>query len=268
MVPRRLFALDKRTMTLILLITFLSGGNFIAMLLFWPTQTYNMYGNYPVKIGLRTLPIGFGIIGGAVISLVMIGLSKGRIRIIMPFWTVVMTAFVGAMSVADLHNLHTLVYPIVTLANIGVGAVIIPCSIIAQIVCPTELIGTITAITLSIRYIGGAIGFTAFYVIFYHKMNQYGIKVGTELAVEGVSYNLTTLRTLVTLAAQSEYANLHEFIEESPNVMMKDKAYELVIQGTQKAFAKAYQWPYWMSIAFGGLCVIFSFGLRDMGKLM
>ena len=44
MAPRKLFSKDKRTMALILLITFLSGGNFFVMLLFWPTQIYNVYG--------------------------------------------------------------------------------------------------------------------------------------------------------------------------------------------------------------------------------
>ena len=145
-------------MIAILLITFFSGGNFFVMLLFWPTEVYNLYGNDPIGIGIRTLPIGFGIIIGAFTALVLIGVTKGRTTALMIFWTCFMTAFTGAMVVARRYNLVPVVYPIVTLASFGVGAVIIPCSIIAQITCPTELIGTVTAITLAIRYIGGAIG--------------------------------------------------------------------------------------------------------------
>ncbi len=33
-------------MILTLVITFLSGANFIALLFFWPTQAFNMYGKY------------------------------------------------------------------------------------------------------------------------------------------------------------------------------------------------------------------------------
>lgn len=44
MVPRAMFHKAKRTMIVILLITFLSGGNFFILLLFWPTQIYNVYG--------------------------------------------------------------------------------------------------------------------------------------------------------------------------------------------------------------------------------
>jgi hypothetical protein len=44
MVPRALFKKAKKTMIVILLITWLSGGNFFVLLLFWPTQIYNVYG--------------------------------------------------------------------------------------------------------------------------------------------------------------------------------------------------------------------------------
>lgn len=44
MVPRKLFSKTKRTMSLILVITFLSGANYFVLLLFWPTQVFNLYG--------------------------------------------------------------------------------------------------------------------------------------------------------------------------------------------------------------------------------
>jgi hypothetical protein len=44
MVPPALFSKAKKTMIMILLITFLSGGNYFVLLLFWPTQVYNVYG--------------------------------------------------------------------------------------------------------------------------------------------------------------------------------------------------------------------------------
>lgn len=255
-------------MIAILVITFFSGGNFLVVLLFWPTQCYNVYGSDPVQVGIRALPIGFGIIVGAFVSLVLIGVTKGRTTILMIFWTVFMTAFTGAMSAATAYNLVPVVYPLITLSCFGVGAVIIPASIIAQIVAPTELIGTITAITLSIRYIGGAIAFTAYYNIFYSKFYVLATQVGTLLAYGGYSYDYPTLVELVTLAAHSEYAALKELIATSPNVMMKDTAYDEIITLIQPAFASAYRWPYWISIAFGGVCIVASCFLRDIRKHM
>lgn len=99
MVPAAIFAKAPRTMIFILLITFFSGGNFFVLLLFWPTQVYNMYGNDPVGIGLRALPIGFGIIIGAVIALVMIPITKGRTTWIMIFSCLLMTAGKSRVSI-------------------------------------------------------------------------------------------------------------------------------------------------------------------------
>lgn len=48
MVPPALFSKAKKTMIVILLITFLSGGNYFVLLLFWPTQVYNVYGEFAV----------------------------------------------------------------------------------------------------------------------------------------------------------------------------------------------------------------------------
>lgn len=268
MVPKAIFSKDKRSMIAILLITFFSGGNFFVVLLFWPTQCYNMYGAVPVQVGIRALPIGFGIIGGAFLALILIGVTKGRTKSLMIIFTVTMTAFTGAMSVADTTNLNPTVYAILSLSCIGVGCVIIPASIIAQIICPTELIGTITAITLSIRYLGGAIAFTAYYNVFYAKFYALATQVGVQLAiVDKVSFDYPTLVDLVTWAGEARFAELRNLIATSDKVLRKD-AFDIIISRVQVAFADAYRWPYWISIAFGSVCIVCSFFLRDIRKHM
>jgi MFS family permease len=273
MCPKGLFRKDKRSMIVIFFITFFSGANFFVLLLFWPTQVYNMYGNDPIGIGIRTLPIGFGIIGGAVIGLVLIGVTKGRTKALLIFWTAAMTAFTGAMSVARTDNLTPTVYPIVTLASIAVGAVIIPCSIIAQVICPTEFIGTVTAITLSIRYIGGAIGFTAYYNVFYANLKHVIEEKATGAFAAGLQVNIISVEQLTeettryfTMAAQGQFKALEEAIMNEDFILPSGKAtaYDIIITITQEAFALAYRWPYWISIAFGGACFILSFFMRDI----
>ncbi|EGP85793.1 unnamed protein product [Zymoseptoria tritici ST99CH_1A5] len=274
MCPKGLFRKDKQSMIVIFLITFLSGANFFVLLLFWPTQVYNMYGNDPIGIGIRTLPIGFGIIGGAVIGLVMIGVTKGRTKALLIFWTVCMTAFTGAISVATTKNLTPTVYPLVTLASIAVGAVIIPCSIIAQVICPTEFIGTVTAITLAIRYVGGAIGFTVYYNVFFSKLkHNYLPKLAPSVLTMGLSVKIVSIDQVTaeltryfTMAAQGQFKALETAIrtEDFINPSSKDTAYDIIIGVTQEAFAKAYRWPYWISIAFGGACIILALFMRDI----
>ena len=269
MVPPRIFSRDKTTMIFILLVTFFSGGNFFAMLLFWPTEVYNVYGNDPLQIGIRTLPIGFGIIGGAVINLGLIVATKGRIRFLMVFWCIWMTGFVGAMSVARADNVNPTVYPIVTMACVGVGAVIIPCSLIAQIICPTDLIGTITAITLSIRYIGGAVGFAVFYNVFFHKYYNLANEITAPIvASANITRDFFELIAAISLSSNAEYSQLRGLIETSPTISHKDTAYQTIMDATVHTFGIAYAWPYWISIAFGSVSIIFCLFLKDITRFM
>lgn len=83
-----------------------------------------------IQVGLRTLPIGFGIIGGSFIALLLISWTKGRVKAIMIIFTVVMTAFTAACSVATPDNI-AMMYVIVSFASLGVGGVIIPSSIVS-----------------------------------------------------------------------------------------------------------------------------------------
>jgi hypothetical protein len=165
-------------------------------------------------------------------------------------------------------------YVVVTLASLGVDGVIIPSSIIAQIVCPNELIATITAITLSIRYIGGAIGYTAYYNVFYHNFVQYAEK---KVAIETIVFGgmvapdqQKLILTIVTLLGQARFDELKQIILTSPLIMRPDRenCYDLIVRSGQEAFALAYRYPYWMSIALGGSCFIMAFFLGDIKRFL
>lgn len=185
MFPHRLQQ-DPRVLALTLLITFISGANFFAILMFWPTESFNVYGHDPIGVGLRALPVGFTILGGACIVLVLLSVLRGHIRELMVASTVLMTIGTGCMSLANRDNVHA-VYGILVVAGLGIGGILVPASIITTIICPgkhesvipspmrayvalaDDLIATVSAITLSIRVIGGGIGYSIYYNVFYHK---------------------------------------------------------------------------------------------------
>jgi hypothetical protein len=91
MFPRSLVQ-DPRLVLLTLLITFISGANFFSLLMFWPSQAYNVYGHDPIAIGLRGLPVGFGILAGAFISLWLLSLLKGHNKELMIASSILMSA--------------------------------------------------------------------------------------------------------------------------------------------------------------------------------
>jgi hypothetical protein len=81
-----------RILILTLIITFISGANFFSILMFWPTQAFNVYGHDPIGVGLRGIPTGFSILAGAVIVLWCLSVFKGRNRELMIINSVTMTA--------------------------------------------------------------------------------------------------------------------------------------------------------------------------------
>lgn len=61
------------------------------------------------------------------------------------------------------------VYVILCIAGLGIGGILVPASIITTIVCPDDLIATVSALTLAIRVVGGTIGYATYYNVFYNK---------------------------------------------------------------------------------------------------
>ena len=91
MFPSRLKQ-DPRILSLTLLITFISGANFFGFLMFWPTQSFNVYGHDPVQVGLRVLPGGMAILVGACVVLWLLSVFRGRNKELMIISCVLMTS--------------------------------------------------------------------------------------------------------------------------------------------------------------------------------
>ena len=94
---------EPRILALTLVITFISGANFFSVLLFWPTQAFNVYGQNPVGVGIRGLPIGFSILAGACVVLWLLSVFKGQNRLLMIVSCVLMTAGKSPPELASRH---------------------------------------------------------------------------------------------------------------------------------------------------------------------
>jgi hypothetical protein len=92
------------------------------------------------------------------------------------------------------------------------------------------------------------------------------------LAMQGI-INPTTKQGLGVIAHVTElignarFNEIKEILATNPMVLRRD-AYPVIIASAQEAFALAYRWPYYVSIAFGGACFILSFFVGDIGPLL
>lgn len=92
---------EPRILALTLVITFISGANFFSVLLFWPTQAFNVYGQNPVGVGIRGLPIGFSILAGACVVLWLLSVFRGQNKMLMVVSCILMTAGKSNPSPSD-----------------------------------------------------------------------------------------------------------------------------------------------------------------------
>nr|OQO17687.1 hypothetical protein B0A51_15224 [Rachicladosporium sp. CCFEE 5018] len=263
MFPKRLRQ-DPRVLALTLVITFISGANFFSILMFWPTQAFNVYGHDPVGVGIRGIPVGFSILTGACLVLYLISALKGQIRLLLVVSSILMTAGCGALAYAEQDNLHKL-WGILILAGLGIGGIVVPASIITTIICPDDLIATVTALTLAIRVIGGSIGYTVYYNVFVNKFIPAATyHIGGFMALK---LNITSVE-IITDAIKLTGASLLGPIAELPGVTGVPGAYEGIVLAGQLAYAEAYKYVYYTSIAFGSVSIVAACFMGDIGKYM
>ena len=98
-----------RTFTALMVVILLAGINYVSILIFWVLEAVAIYNSDQTELGIRTLPYGFCIAGGAIISAIMVSQFKGHLRTIMTFFCIIQV--VGAstnpnpLSLASTNNI-------------------------------------------------------------------------------------------------------------------------------------------------------------------
>jgi hypothetical protein len=227
------------------------------------TQAFNVYGHNPVMVGLRTFPGGFAIMIGAVLTLFLLSFLRGRNKELMIFSSVIMTAGTGALACATRYNMDTL-WGLLILGGLGIGGIVVPASIITTIICPDDLIATVSALTLSIRVLGGSVGYCAYYNVFVSKFVQNSV---TYIGGAMYSIGITDEATIVEVIELTG-VSLIDQIAEIPGIKGNQTAYDIVVLAGQIAYAKSYVWVYYASIAAGVVSIIAACFLGDINKYM
>jgi hypothetical protein len=166
------------------------------------------------------------------------------------------------MAALNENNLH-IVYPILIISGLGIGGIVVPASIISTIICPDELIATVAALTLAIRVLGGAIGYTIYYNVFAEKFKKEAVAIVGKACYEIGVTNKLVIGEVIGLTA----AGLLDNIRLLPGINTTAK-WEHIVQAGQLAYVKSYPPVYYVSIAFGGVSIICSLFLGDIKKYM
>jgi hypothetical protein len=125
------------------------------------------------------------------------------------------------------------------------------------------LIATVAALTLAIRVIGGSIGYTVYYNFFISKF----VPAATHYIGGTMIYKLNITSPVVIKAAiELTGASLLTELETLPGIKGVPGAYEMVVLAGRLAYAEAYKYVYYASIAFGAVSIIAACFLGDINK--
>ena len=170
----------------------------------------------------------------------------------------------GALAIGRVDNMHQM-WGLLVLAGLGIGGIVVPASIITTIICPDDLIATISALTLSIRVVGGSVGYTIYYNVFINKFVPAAkYYIGGVMMTE---LNITSVEA-ITEAIELTGASLLTEMQKIPGIAGNETAYEMVVGAGQIAYAEAYKWVYYVSIAFGVVSILAACFLGDITKYM
>jgi hypothetical protein len=208
------------------------------------------------------MPFAFGVFAGCIVSLVLLSHFRGgQIRHLILGASVLMTIGCGCLALATPHNMHA-VYGILFVAGVGVGGITIPVSTVATIICAGDVIATVTALTIAVRIVGGAVGYAVYFNVFVQRLiPELVALVGPACYRAGVT-DPAVIREIIELTSVS----LVKEIRGLPGV--DDAAWLAIVTAGQQAYANAYPWVYYCSAAFGGAAVVASLFLSDISEMV
>lgn len=246
MVPHEIFA-GQRIVGVAFLIAFISGMNFYSMLNFYPILLENVYTNTPHAVGLKSLGIGFATPIGATLVNWLLSVFKGHNRELLLFSCVLMTAFAGSLaSINPDTPAKTIAFG--SVAGFGIGGVLIPAATIAITVTPDAFIATTVALSLSIRVIGGSIGYSIYYNIFSNKLRA---KLPEYIALAAIKAGLplTSAKQFV-LALLTDPKTIFTVAGITPEILAASS------KAAQWAYSASLAYVWYTSIAFGVLSIV------------
>jgi len=245
---------------LTLFITALAGANFYSLLNFWPLECQQLYGPEPHAVARTVVAFGYSVALGVILVDWGLSLFRGANRELLVLSSVFMTAGVGALAAVNETN-PNLGIGMSFLGGLGVGGIIVPAAVILTIVSPDEVIATVTAITLSIRLIGGSIGYAVYFNVFQNKLLDV-LPTNVGLAVVKAGLPITEVPAFIEALVAKNLTAVAETKGITPTILLAANS------AVNDSYVEAFQLIYLVSIAFGGAAILSSVFLGDIRKYM
>ncbi|KAK6427381.1 hypothetical protein LTR95_015990 [Oleoguttula sp. CCFEE 5521] len=265
--PRRIIH-DARPFFCMLAVIFAAGINYIPLVSFWPIETIAIFQSTHAQVGVRCIVIGVCILGGAMVSAVLLGLFKKHVHFVMLGFCIMQTAACACLVLIRPDNIKTAWAPLV-FALFGVGGVLVPNQVIITVITPDDLIGSVTALTVGLRAQAQVVGLAIFYNQLINQVTKSTYKYVVPAWLSNVPVTGTTVAditfTMNTLSALPFDTLAREYPSFGLNTA---KAMEFVKPACIHAFDDGFKLVWYITIAFGVFACIASACMGSVSKYL
>ena len=134
-------------------------------------------------------------------------------------------------------------------------------AVILTIISPDEVIATVAAINLSIRFIGGSIGYAIYFNIFENKLVAV-LPSTVAAAAAGAGLPVAEIPSLIGALVAKNATALRLIPGITPAILLAAE------EAVKDSYVEGFKKVYLVSIAFGGAAIVASIFLGDIKKYM
>ena len=146
------------------------------------------------------------------------------------------------------------------MAGFGVGGVLVPAATVAITVTPDTTIATCVALSLSIRAIGGGIGYAAYFNVFKNKLTK---KLPTKIAEYAIKAGLPLASAELFVVT---FLTSPDDLVKVPGIT--PAAIQGGVIGSRWAYAESLKWVWITSIPFGVIAIGMCLFIGNITKYM
>jgi hypothetical protein len=238
----------------------MGGAIFYTMAAFWLLEGQLLFGPDPNAISRVVVALGFAFLLGIFLVGWALSFSRGMITPVLLISSCIMTAGVGGVIAMNL-NTPNLGIGLSFLAGLGSGGIYIPAVVILTMVSPDDRVGTITGLGLSIRFIGGGIGYAVFYNVFQNKLT-YVLPTLVAAAVVPAGLQVDQIKPLIGAILAKNGTLIGHVKGITPKILLAAGA------AFDEAFIESFNMVYYVSLGFCGAAIIACLFLGNIKRYM
>jgi hypothetical protein len=158
---------------LVLFVVGLSGAASSAVITFFPLEVRGIFGSDELYIARLLVPLGFAIPLGIIFANYGISYTHGAVRELFVLSTCFMVAGIGGLASLS-ANSPGRAMGLSFLGGLGVGGIVQPAATILTILVSDDFIATAVSLTLSVRLVGGSVGYAVYLNVLDQKLDTDG----------------------------------------------------------------------------------------------